>query len=81
LAQIKHLHYALDDEEDEIGLRCISAPVFDRLGKVVAAVSVSGTTNQITPENCGALAQKAIGASSAISADLGGTLELASSAS
>ncbi len=80
LAQIKQLHYALDDEEDEIGLRCIGAPVLDHLGRAVAALSVSGTTNQITPENCGALAQKAVRASSAISADLESTVEFASPA-
>jgi DNA-binding IclR family transcriptional regulator len=39
--------YALDDEENSRGARCVAAPVFDGLGKVVAAVGVSGTTSQI----------------------------------
>jgi len=56
LAEIRKLGYALDDEEDEIGARCIGAPIFDRAGKVIAAVSVAGTTDQITAENLSLLA-------------------------
>jgi IclR family transcriptional regulator, KDG regulon repressor len=33
--------YALDDEEIEMGGRCISAPIFNHTGRPVAAVSVS----------------------------------------
>jgi IclR family KDG regulon transcriptional repressor len=33
--------YSIDDEEIEIGLFCVAAPVFDISGNVVAAVSVS----------------------------------------
>lgn len=39
--------YALDDEEEEIGIRCVGAPVLGISGKVEAAVSVSGTVEQI----------------------------------
>jgi DNA-binding IclR family transcriptional regulator len=70
LAQIKHLHFALEDQEDELGIRCVGSQVINHLGIEVATVSVSGTTNQITPEKCGFLAQKAVRTSSAISADL-----------
>jgi len=77
LAQVRKVHYAFDDEEDEIGLRCIAAPIFNHLGRAVAAVSVSGSVSQITPENRGSLAQKVTKAALAISAELGGSPELA----
>jgi DNA-binding IclR family transcriptional regulator len=43
--------YAVDDEEDELGMRCIGVPVFAPGRRPVAAVSVAGTTSEIVPEN------------------------------
>lgn len=39
--------YAFDDEETEIGGRCVAAPVLDREGKIVAALSIVGPTSRI----------------------------------
>ncbi|MEW5979341.1 MAG: IclR family transcriptional regulator [Acidobacteriota bacterium] len=50
LAAVRELGYAVDDEEDEIGVRCVGAPVFDSAGRVISAISVVGTTNQIAPD-------------------------------
>jgi DNA-binding IclR family transcriptional regulator len=47
LARVREQGYALDDEEDELGLRCIGTPIFDAEHKTVAAVSVAGTTKDI----------------------------------
>lgn len=44
---VLQLGYAIDDEEEEIGIRCIGAPVLNNMGEVVAAISISGTKNQI----------------------------------
>jgi DNA-binding IclR family transcriptional regulator len=38
--------YAIDLEEDELGGRCLAAPVFDKSGLVVAAIGVSGVASQ-----------------------------------
>ena len=47
-ACIRRVGYSIDDEEEEIGVRCIGAPVFDGSPKVVAAVSITGTTGQLS---------------------------------
>lgn len=39
-----------DNEEQEIGLRCIAVPVFDRFGQVVAGMSISLPTIRFTEE-------------------------------
>jgi IclR family acetate operon transcriptional repressor len=40
--------YAIDDEENEKGIRCLGAPIFDGKGRPVAAISVSGPVFQMT---------------------------------
>ncbi|MGD0915356.1 MAG: IclR family transcriptional regulator [Thermodesulfobacteriota bacterium] len=40
--------YAIDDEENEKGVRCIAAPVFNEAGKAVAAISISTLAFRIT---------------------------------
>jgi IclR family acetate operon transcriptional repressor len=50
LAQVKLLGYSVDDEEDEIGDRCVGAPVLDSNFSIVAAISVAGTVAQIPDE-------------------------------
>ena len=80
LANIVRLGYALDDEEDEIGLRCIGAPVFNHAGGVIAAISVSGTTAQITEDNASRFAQRVKDTAAAISHVVGHSPQLTSEA-
>jgi DNA-binding IclR family transcriptional regulator len=47
LEKVRERGYAIDDEENSLGARCVAAPVFDGFGKVLAAVGLSGTTGQI----------------------------------
>jgi DNA-binding IclR family transcriptional regulator len=51
LNKIKALGYALDDEECELGARCISAGIKDYSGKYIAGISVSGPTTRMTMEH------------------------------
>jgi DNA-binding IclR family transcriptional regulator len=43
--------YSVDYEEDEVGMCCIGAPIFDSQGNTVAAVSIAGSTEQIEAAN------------------------------
>ena len=42
LTKIQKQGYSEDNEESELGLCCIAAPVFDFKGHVIAAISLSG---------------------------------------
>lgn len=41
LTLVKEQHYAQDNQEQEPGLRCIAAPIYDRFGTVIAGISIS----------------------------------------
>lgn len=44
LNNIREQGYAIDNEEQEIGLFCIGAPILDKSNNAVAAISISGPT-------------------------------------
>lgn len=56
LQRVREQGYALDDEENEPGVRCIAAPVFDMVGVTVASVGISGPTVRVTDERIEQLA-------------------------
>src|SRR5437867_5964719 len=47
LEHTKNEGFAVDDEENSLGARCLGAPVFDVAGNVVAALGASGTLTQV----------------------------------
>ena len=71
LTLVRQSGYALDDEEDEPGVRCIGAPVFDANGIAVAAISVAGTTSQIGMDRVPILARQVMHGAQGISARMG----------
>jgi DNA-binding IclR family transcriptional regulator len=46
LEHVKQAGYAVDDEENSLGARCLGAPIFDATGSVAAALGASGTLTQ-----------------------------------
>ncbi|SDK05031.1 IclR family transcriptional regulator [Natronincola ferrireducens] len=50
LKEIRQKGYALDEEENELGIRCIGAPIFNHRGELAGAISVSGPTIRVTKE-------------------------------
>lgn len=41
---------AFDDEEYQVGVRCIAAPVFNALGAVLGSIGISGPSSRLTKE-------------------------------
>jgi DNA-binding IclR family transcriptional regulator len=48
LAEIRRNGYAFDNEECEVGARCIAAPVRNYADRIVAGISVSGPVSRMT---------------------------------
>jgi DNA-binding IclR family transcriptional regulator len=49
LEKVREHGYAVDDEENNMGARCVGAPIFNQDGRIEASVGLSGTTNQVNP--------------------------------
>ena len=43
--------FAIDNEDDAIGFRCVAAPIFNASGDPVAAISISAPTNRVSLED------------------------------
>ena len=43
--------YSIDDEECEMGMRCVAVPIRNYTGEIIAGLSVSGPTTRMTLEN------------------------------
>ena len=71
LAQVRTAGYAVDHEENIVGLRCIASPIFDETGDVVGAVSASGPIARIGEGRVEDLGARVLRTSRAISAEMG----------
>jgi DNA-binding IclR family transcriptional regulator len=47
LNKVRQSGFAIDNEEEELEVRCVAVPVFNQAGKFAAALSVTGTLGQI----------------------------------
>lgn len=56
LQVVREQGYAVDDEEREIGVRCLSAPILNGAGKVIAAVGIAGSSGRVLRERVPELA-------------------------
>jgi IclR family transcriptional regulator, acetate operon repressor len=66
--------YAVDDQENAPGVRCVAAPVFDWKGDVRASISISGPVERISDARITALGEKLTRAAKRMTEDVGGLL-------
>jgi IclR family transcriptional regulator, KDG regulon repressor len=71
LNQIRKQGFGYDLEENEIGISCIAAPIFNHKGEITAALSISGPTLRMTDEKMANLKGTIVETCSQISKRLG----------
>jgi len=71
LAQVRARGYAMDEQEGSLGLCCLAVPIRDHQGKIVASISLSGTSHKFTPEAVQVMSQAMQDGATQISHQLG----------
>lgn len=71
LTTIRQRGYAIDDQENEEGACCIGAPIFDRRGDVIAAISISGPARRFSTKEIEDMGTALLEATSQISQNIG----------
>lgn len=71
LTRVRQRGYAIDNGEHQLWVRCVAAPIRDANGRVFAALSVTGPTDQVTEERTPMLAELVMQAGDSISRHLG----------
>lgn len=71
LEQIREHGYAIDNEERRVGSICIGAPIRDYSRTVIAALSVSGTTQSLNLEQREKIIPRLLAAAGQISFRMG----------
>jgi IclR family transcriptional regulator, acetate operon repressor len=74
LRTIRGQGYAVDDEEAQIGLRCVAAVVHNNCTEPLAAISVSGMTSRVTDERLPMIGRLVREVAAELTAALGGVM-------
>ena len=72
LEAVRRDGFAVDDEEQSLGMRCVAAAIHDENGDPVAAVSLTGPSARLTRERMPALGRRVAAAAADIAAAIGG---------
>lgn len=76
LAIIRQQGWAIDDIENEDGIRCVAAPIFDSEGSAQYALSISGPVSRVTTERVPELVPVVQTAATDVSQRLGARMPL-----
>jgi len=71
LERVRARGYSIDDMENELGVRCVGAHIWDHQGRVVAAISVSGPADRMTDAQLAAIGQSLVDGTRQIAQRLG----------
>jgi IclR family acetate operon transcriptional repressor len=71
LREVRERGYSTDDMENEDGISCVGAPIFDHTGAVCAGLSIAGPATRVTPDRFADLGPLVRDAAAEISARLG----------
>ena len=66
--------YAVDDQERNIGMRCIAAPIKNAFGEVIAGISVSGPTSRVEKDQIENLSKSVVQTAKTVSKALGANI-------
>jgi IclR family acetate operon transcriptional repressor len=72
LAEIRRRGWSVDNEERNLGMRCVAAAIFNEFGEPIGGVSVSGPTVRVTPERVAQIGPMVRDAAAQITAMIGG---------
>lgn len=72
LEAVRSAGFAMDDEENALGIRCVAAPVFDHAGEAIAAISISGPASRIVDARIAPLGERVRSAAKCLTKSLGG---------
>ena len=71
LSDIEKRGYALDREENELGVICVAAPIYDHRGEILYAISISTPKFRLTDDKLEAYGQAVVDVTNKISKVLG----------
>ena len=69
--EVRKRGYAFDDEEYELGIRAIAAPIFNRKGRVTAVLGIPGPVERMSLDRIPQMVESLISATQSISHRLG----------
>jgi DNA-binding IclR family transcriptional regulator len=70
MERVRRRGYAIDDEELEVGTRCVGAPIVDETGRAIAAMSVSGAASRLAAHCVAGIAEHVMRCAKEASAEL-----------
>ncbi len=75
LDEIRKNGFGFDMEENEQGVRCVAAPIFNRQGDICGAISISGPSVRMSDQRLQELSAATVKAGKEISSVLGATIQ------